>query len=154
MILFRKYHTSSSVHSIIGDIRMDSLPLMQRTSLSLFTENSSSLILRLVLRCTSLHSSNSSRLPLNFFFEVSTSFLLARLELSALRMPISVTFPAPAISLKSAQHQRNVLVGRIFCSNALVYMLTLGLWQITEGYWVLTNLTTSAGSMLVKLMCV
>ena len=150
---------SFSVQSKIGDIRIESLPLMQCTSLSDFTENSSSLILRFVLRfvlrsiSALLQSSNSSRLPLNFLFDTSTSCLFARLALSSLRMPIKVTLPAPAVSLKSAQHHLTRIVGSMRRSTARWYMLKSKCPHSTEGYSFLINLIKSGGSTLVGEKC-
>ena len=159
MILSRKYHTSRSVHWNIGDTSIESFPLMQRISLSVLTANSSSFNLRFNFRrffsiSFSLHCSNSSMFPLKFLFDTSTSCLLALRVLSSALMPISVTFPAPADSLKSAQHHRTLIVGSILCSTAALNIDIFGLCRITDGYSAFTNLITSPGSTLVRLMCV
>lgn len=118
---FRNSHTSRSVQWRIGEISRLSFPLMHprvcsSVALVIFTSPVRSSVFPPSF--FSRYASKPSSVPLYFRLEIYTSLRFFRRWLSCLRMPMSVTFPAPAISLYSAQHHRTRIVGNICFSTA------------------------------------
>lgn len=141
----------------MGDISRLSLPWMQpnvcsSSELVIFTPCSLDLRRARLAFCSCRYSSRPSRLPLNFRFDISTSLRCALCDDSWWRIPMSVTFPAPAFSLYSWQHHRTFIVGMICRATAVWYMLRCGFMSCTSGYCVLTNRMTYGGSTDVRFM--
>lgn len=146
----RKSHTSRSVQCMIGEMSSVSFPLMQPRVRSPWALTMEIWLLE-ALRLLRYWSSCCS-VPLNFRLDISTSLRCALCADSWCRMPMSVTFPAPAFSLYSLQHHRTLRVGRICRSIAVWYMLRCGFMSCTSGYCVLTKRMTSGGSTDVRFM--